>query len=110
VCQGVELAGAEVRPHVLGLRALARRLCRRTPDLRAPGDLHLASQVLGGGPPDVLLLDQGKSSVLSRQRQPEKDRPPLVVTADQQLRERLTALGARVIGPGTLWERLDGGS
>lgn len=47
---------------------------------------------------------------MSRQRQPEKDRPPLVVTADRQLRERLTALGARVIGPGTLWERLDGGS
>jgi predicted RNA-binding protein with PIN domain len=30
-----------------------------------------------------------------------------VVTADRQLRERATALGARVLGPSALWRRLD---
>jgi predicted RNA-binding protein with PIN domain len=40
----------------------------------------------------------------------EKDRPITVVTADRQLRDRVTSLGARVIGPGSLWERLDAGS
>jgi hypothetical protein len=30
-----------------------------------------------------------------------------VVTADRQLRERATALGARVLGPSVLWRRLD---
>jgi rRNA-processing protein FCF1 len=39
-----------------------------------------------------------------------KDRSITVVTADRQLRERVTALGARVIGPGSLWEHLDAGS
>lgn len=39
----------------------------------------------------------------------EKDRPITVVTADRLLRQRVTGLGARVIGPGSLWERLDGG-
>lgn len=40
----------------------------------------------------------------------EKDRPIAVATADRQLRERVTALGARVVGPRSLWERLDAGS
>ena len=40
----------------------------------------------------------------------DEDRPITVVTADRQLRERVSALGARVIGPGSLWDRLDAGS
>lgn len=32
----------------------------------------------------------------------------VVVTADRGLRERVTALGAQVRGPGWLWERLEG--
>jgi predicted RNA-binding protein with PIN domain len=37
----------------------------------------------------------------------KRSNPVTVVTADRQLRERTTALGARILGPGALWERLD---
>ena len=40
----------------------------------------------------------------------EGERPVTVVTADRELRERVTALGARVLRPGSLWKRLDYGS
>jgi hypothetical protein len=34
-------------------------------------------------------------------------RPVTVVTADRPLRERVSALGAKVLGPRTVWERLE---
>jgi hypothetical protein len=34
-------------------------------------------------------------------------RPVTVVTADRGLRERVTALGARILGPRSLWEQLE---
>jgi predicted RNA-binding protein with PIN domain len=40
----------------------------------------------------------------------EGGRRVTVVTADRGLRERVTALGASILGPGTLWQRLDQGS
>ena len=40
----------------------------------------------------------------------EGEQSVTVVTADRELRERTTELGARLLGPGALWERLDRGS
>ena len=48
------------------------------------GELHLAYQVLGSGPPDLLLLDQWFSHM-----EAQWDVPPLA-----EFRERLAASGA----------------
>jgi class 3 adenylate cyclase len=51
------------------------------------GDLHLAYQVLGDGPPDILLLDQWFSHV-----EAQWDVPPLA-----ELRERLASFGRLIM-------------
>jgi len=74
------------------------------------GDLHLAYQVLGDGPPDILLLDQWFGHV-----EAQWDVPPMAT-----LRERLasfgrlimfdkrgTGLSDRDVGDSTLDERMD---
>jgi predicted RNA-binding protein with PIN domain len=40
----------------------------------------------------------------------EGEQSVTVVTADRELRDRTSELGARLLGPGALWERLDRGS
>jgi 8-oxo-dGTP pyrophosphatase MutT (NUDIX family) len=88
-------------------------------------------EVAGGGPirrwPDITLVTEGAARpveavpgvrvvaapgsgddqlvVLARQHRPEP-RPVVVVTADRELRRRVEALGARVLGPGALLRRL----
>jgi hypothetical protein len=51
------------------------------------GDLHLAYQVLGEGPPDILLLDQWFGNV-----EAQWDVPPMAT-----LRERLTSFGRLIM-------------
>ncbi len=60
-----------------------------TPETRYArlGELHLAYQVLGSGPPDILLLDQWFSHM-----EAQWEVPPLAT-----LRERLASFGRLII-------------
>src|SRR5262245_7782511 len=65
------------------------RLVRMIPETRYArlGDLHLAYQVLGDGPPDILLLDQWFGNLDA-----QWDVPPLA-----EIRERLASFGRLIM-------------
>lgn len=44
--------------------------------------------------------------IVAKERHRDLDRSITVVTADRGLRERVTALGATILGPRALWDRL----
>jgi hypothetical protein len=45
----------------------------------------------------------GDDAIVDLLRERGRDRPCLVVTADRELRQRVTALGAAVVGPRAVW-------
>jgi hypothetical protein len=47
-------------------------------------------------------------AVVAAARASDPERPVTVVTADRELRQRVATLGAEVMGPRSLWERLQG--